>query len=92
MTSFRHHSVIVAAVGQEEQSAYIKIQVLRGNTRKEFHENFLEACGGSAVSSNTVHRFVRHFAKGNFDVSDDPRCRPQIKATDKLHVEKVKDL
>lgn len=82
----------MAAISQEEQRSYIKIEHLRGKTGREIHENLCEACGPYAVSFNTVYRWLRRFSTGILDSSDEQRSGRPIEATDKCHIEKVKEL
>ena len=54
----------MAAVSQEEQHAYIKIEYLRGKTGIEIYENLCEACGTSSVCLKTVYRWLERFSAG----------------------------
>lgn len=92
MTSSERRSSVMAAVSQEEQRAYIKIEYLRGKTGKEIHENLHEACGKSSVSLKTVYRWLERFSDGKMDLLDEPRSGRPVEVTDDYHAEKIKEL
>ena len=68
MTSSERCSRVMAAVSQEEQRAYIKIEYLRGKTCMEIYENLHEACGKSSVLLKTVYRWLERFSDGKTDI------------------------
>ena len=82
----------MAAVSQEEQRAYIKIEYLRGKTGIEIYENLCEACGTSSVCLKTVYRWLERFSAGKTDILDEPRCGRPVEVTDDYNVEKIKIL
>ena len=63
VTSSEHLSNFMAAVSQEEQREYIKIEYLRGKTGMEIYENLHEAC---RKSLKTVCRWLECFSDGNW--------------------------
>ena len=71
MTSSERHASVIAAFSQEEQRAYIKIE-LRGKLGMEIYGNLCEACGTSSVSLKTVYRWLERFSAGKTDILDEP--------------------
>ena len=92
VTSSERHASVMAAVSQEEQHAYIKIEYLRGKTGIEMYENLCEAWGTSSVSLKTVDRWLERFSAGKTDIFDEPRCGRPVEVTDDYHMEKIKIL
>ena len=83
---------VIAAVSQEEQHAYIKIEYLRGKTGIEIYENLIESCGTSSVSLKTAYRWLERFSAGKTDILDKPRCGRPVEVINDYHVENIKGL
>jgi hypothetical protein len=62
--------------------------VFKRKKGKKIYGQLCEACSESPGLFNTVYRWIRRFADGTFEVSDDPRSEQPIEVTDRFHVEK----
>jgi len=95
MCTWKRQSVEIAAVRvsgtvtNDDQRAYIKIEILRGKTPMEFHSSLMEVCGVEAVDRSTISRWAQRFHDGRLSIENDPKSGQPRTSTDDQSVERV---
>jgi len=80
---------VSGTVTNDDQRAYIKIEILRGKTPMEFHSSLMEVCGVEAVDRSTISRWAQRFHDGRLSIENDPKSGQPRTSTDDQSVERV---
>jgi len=80
---------VSGTVTNDDQRAYIKIEILRGKTPVEIHSSLMEVCGVKTGDRSTISRWAQRFHEGRLSTENDPKSGRPRTSTDDQIVERV---
>jgi len=80
---------VSGTVTNGDQRAYIKIEILRGETPAEIHNSLMEVCCVENVDRSTISRWAQCFREGRLSIENDPKSGRPRTSTDDQSAERV---
>ena len=80
---------VSGTVTNGDQRAYIKIEILRGETPAEIHNSLMEVCCVENVDRSTISRWAQCFHEVRLSIENDPKSGQPRTLTDDQSVEHV---
>jgi hypothetical protein len=95
MYTWKRQSVEMAAVRvsgtvtNDDQRAYIKIEILREENSNGVPQFAMEVCGVGTVDRSTISRWTQRFHEGRLNIENDPKSGQPRTLTDDQSVQRV---